>query len=172
MRQQLDNVALQRFEDYKNTNAAKAVINVFEFGGYIYHEFITDEDLRPRLRVIDSGSRYHQDGRDTRKLRLYDMTIAEKQQAVDNGAEVIGTVTAYKQLRQEFNKNQGICCEQMVRMFYGLPDYKLGDNRPYYQEGDVEINGVQYSVKGIGGASLAPYYTIEEAMEIKASRAE
>ena len=151
------------FRMYAENDASEKVIRVFEHYGYIYHMFVSVESLADRVRETAVSSRHAKGGTvDGRNLRLRKMTISEKENAVANGAEIICTVEFFQQLRKEFSSNKGICAEQAIRKFYGLDDYKLGDKRGFWECGDIELNGKQYSVK-FDDASLSAYRTIEKA---------
>lgn len=151
------------FRMYAENDASEKVIRVFEHYGYIYHMFVSVESLVERVRETAVSSRHSKGGTvDGRNLRLRKMTIAEKENAVANGAEIVCTVEFFQQLRKEFSSNKGICAEQAIRKFYGLEDYKLGDKRGFWECGDIELNGKQYSVK-FDDASLSAYRTIEKA---------
>lgn len=155
------------FRLYVENDASDEVIRVFEHYGYIYHTFVSVESLEDRVRETAVSSKHAKSGKeDDRNLRLRKMTIAEKENAVANGAEVLCTVEFFQQLRREFSRNKGICAEQAVRKFYGLDDYKLGDKRGFWECGDIELNGKQYSVK-FDDASLSAYRTIEKVVSLR-----
>lgn len=155
------------FRLYAENDASEKVIRVFEHYGYIYHMFVSVESLADRVRETAVSSRHAKGGTvDGRNLRLRKMTISEKENAVANGAEIVCTVEFFQQLRKEFSSNKGICAEQAIRKFYGLDDYKLGDKRGFWECGDIELNGKQYSVK-FDDASLSAYRTIEKAVSLR-----
>lgn len=155
------------FDRYCTTDASDGVIRVFEYYGNLYHYFTTKRSLFDRTRETAVSSRHAKNGKeDDRNLRLRKMTLKEKDFAVKNGAEIICSLEFFKQVRQEFSANRGIAAEQCVRKFYGLEDYKLGDRRPYYECGDIELNGKQYSVK-FDDASLTSYRLIEKAEKLR-----
>lgn len=156
------------FRMFVENDASDEVIRLFKHYGYIYYMFVSMESLADKVRETTVSSRHSKGGTvDGRNLRLRKMTISEKENAIANGAKIVCTVEFFEQLRKEFSSNRGICAEQAIRKFYGLEDYKLGDKRGFWECGDIELNGKQYSVK-FDDASLSAYRTIEKAALLRA----
>ena len=144
---------------YELTNGATRTILNFVYDGYIFGTDLTSELLHDRVRISRESTA--KGGNAT--LKLNKLTNPQRVALIASGnVKMICSVEYAEKIRKENGfVNMGCAVEHIYSITNNGNGFQKGDNRPYYECGDVIINGEQVQIK-YEAASLARVDLIEK----------